>query len=95
MNSLAYPIGIFEPPAEITAAHRAEWLDDLWQLPARINALTTGLSEQQLTATYRPGSWTVQQLVHHLADSHMNAFLRTKFALTQTHPKILPYPEAV
>lgn len=93
-SDLRYPIGpepAFEP---IAAATRAQHVDVIAQLPQSIRAAVKGLSDAQLDTPYRPGGWTVRQVVHHLADSHMHAFMRLKWALTEDAPTIKPYDEA-
>ena len=94
LHDLQYPIGKFQPPHEIDPQQRADCLLSLEQLPARLRAAVADLSPAQLSATYRPGGWTITQLVHHIADSHMNAYLRFRLALTETAPTIKPYREA-
>jgi hypothetical protein len=89
-----YPIGKFERPAAATAELRSDWLDTLEALPARLRAAVAGLSEEQLDTPYRPGGWTVRQVVHHVADSHMNSFIRFRLALTEEEPTVKPYNEA-
>ena len=92
---LRYPVGRYAPPpGGITAAQRDEWTRELTALPARLRAAVAGLGEAQLATPYRPGGWTVRQLVHHVADSHMNAQARFKLALTESEPTIKPYDEA-
>ena len=91
---LRYPVGNFQPPNRFTAALRREYIDTIAALPAKLRAAIGGLSPQQLDTPYRPGGWTVRQVVHHLADSHMNAFCRIKLALTEDNPTIKPYDEA-
>jgi hypothetical protein len=91
-TDLRYPIGPFaaveDSPAVLSAA-----IDTIDALPASLRAAVLGLTEQQLDTAYRPGGWTVRQVVHHLADSHMNGMIRTKLALTETNPTIKPYDE--
>lgn len=89
-----YPIGRFTPSLENTAAHRAARIDDIAATPAAVRAAVRGLSDAQLQTPYRDGGWTVAQVVHHLADSHMNAYIRTKLAVTEDNPTIKPYDEA-
>ena len=91
-DDLRYPIGDFSPVPE-SAAINAAALADLEQLPAQLREATANLSNQQLDTPYRPGGWTVRQVVHHVADSHMNGFVRTKLALTEDNPTIKPYAE--
>ncbi len=95
MSDLRYPIGPLSTPVPFTASHRAAAIRTLAEAPARFRLACAGLSEAQLDTPYRPGGWTVRQLVHHVADSHINAYLRTKFALSDDNPTIRPYPEAV
>ena len=91
MENLQYPIGPFAYDAHPTAEKRSSWIRDFENLPAELRRAVSGLSAEQLDTAYRPGGWTVRQLVHHLADSHMNAFIRTKLAVTETRPVIKPY----
>ena len=91
-DDLRYPLGRFTtvPPS---AARRAADIADIAALPHEIRAAVAGLDDRQLDTPYRPGGWTVRQLVHHVADSHMNGFIRVKLALTEDHPTIKPYDE--
>ena len=91
MNDLSYPIGRFTPPAEYTPALRAAFIDDIAGLPVRLRAAVRNLTPDQLDTPYRDGGWTVAQVVHHVADSHINAFVRIKLALTEYEPTIKPY----
>lgn len=93
-SDLSYPIGRFERPGASTAADRAARMDTLAALPANLRGAVRGLSDAQLDTPYRPGGWTVRQLVHHVADSHMNGYTRVKLALTEANPVIKPYAEA-
>lgn len=95
MADLRYPIGTFTDVTTLAPADRAAALRTLTELPARLRLATSGLDERQLDTPYRPGGWTVRQLVHHVADSHVNAYIRLKFALSETNPTIKPYDEAV
>ena len=95
MSDLRYPVGPLSIPSPITAAHRAAAITTLAEAPARFRLATAGLSDAQLDTRYRPDGWTVRQVVHHVVDSHMNAYLRTKFALSEENPTIRPYPEAI
>ena len=92
---LQYPLGRFQPPAEVSEADRKDWIAAIEQLPEQLSAAVASLSEQQLDTPYRPGGWTVRQVVHHLADSHMNCYLRYRFALTEDKPRIAPYDQAI
>jgi uncharacterized damage-inducible protein DinB len=88
-----YPIGPFESePATDDAARRA-CLIQLAEAPSKLRAATAGLSEGQLDTPYRSGGWTVRQVVHHLADSHLNWYIRTRIALTEDEPTIRPYDQ--
>ena len=89
-----YPIGKYRPPAEISAEQRAEWIEQIAQAPARLRAAVQGLTDAQLDTPYRDGGWTVRQVAHHVADSHINALIRFKLGLTEEHPTIKPYDEA-
>ena len=91
IDDLRYPIGRFVPATDADARRRA--MADIADLPSRIRAAVAGLSDAQLDTPYRPGGWTVRQVVHHVADSHMNALLRLKKALTEESPTISPYDE--
>ncbi len=95
MADLRYPVGPFVAPAALSTATRAAAIKTLAELPARMRLSCAGLSEAQLDSPYRPGGWTVRQVVHHTADSHLNAYLRTKFALSDEAPTIRPYPEQI
>ncbi|MCC6476856.1 putative metal-dependent hydrolase [bacterium] len=86
IEKLKYPIGKYDGARPKNAAERALLIEQLRKLPGELRAAIAGLSEAQLDTPYREGGWTVRQLVHHIADSHMNALVRTKFALTEgTH----------
>ena len=93
-TDLRFPIGKFARPDQVTDAQRHAWIEDIAQLPNIIRAAVAGLQAAQLDTPYRPGGWTVRQVVHHLPDSHMNAYVRFKLALTETEPTIKPYEEA-
>jgi hypothetical protein len=88
-----FPIGHFEINGGITEAQRMEWMNDIEQLPSLLIAAVKGLTQEQLDTPYRDGGWTVRQVVHHIADSHMNSYLRFKLALTEDRPTIKPYYE--
>src|SRR3954464_4598380 len=90
---LRYPIGKFERPAAITPEARTGWIDTIAAAPARYRAAVQGLSESQLDTPYRQEGWTVRQVVHHVADSHMNSFIRFRLALTEDEPTVKPYDE--
>jgi hypothetical protein len=88
-----YPIGQFEPIEPATPAIRAAAIAGIAALPSELREAVGGLTEQQLDTPYRDGGWTVRQVVHHLADSHINGFVRVKLALTEANPTIKPYDE--
>jgi uncharacterized damage-inducible protein DinB len=94
MDDLRFPIGPFVAPATVTAEDRARLVAEIRDAPSRLHDAITGLSEQRLDTPYRPGGWTVRQVVHHLPDSHMNAYTRFRLALTEEQPTIKPYDEA-
>lgn len=93
LEQLRYPIGKFIKPDIITNDHIKKWTDILDQLPSNLAALVTPLSEAQLDTPYRPGGWTVRQVVHHVSDSHHSSYIRFKWALTEDTPVIKPYFE--
>ncbi len=93
MTDLRYPIGKFNYDGPLTEEKRQRLLGDIAQAPANLRSAVKGLSEAQLDTPYRPGGWTVRQVVHHVPDSHMNAFIRFKLALTEDEPTIKPYAE--
>jgi uncharacterized damage-inducible protein DinB len=89
-----YPIGRAEILPEITAQRRAELIAQVAAAPAQLREAVAGLDDRQLDTPYREGGWTVRQVVHHVPESHMNAFMRFKLALTEDVPTIKPYDEA-
>lgn len=91
---LRFPIGRYRPPSEISESLRDEWICELESLPQNLRNAVAGLSEPQLDTPYRPGGWTVRQVVHHLPDSHLNSYLRFRLALTEDMPAIKTYEEA-
>jgi hypothetical protein len=88
---LSYPVGRFDRAAPRSAASRRAAIEDIATLPAKMRNAVNGLGDARLDTPYRPGGWTVRQLVHHVADSHMNGLIRTKLALTEDNPTIKPY----
>ena len=94
MDDLRYPIGAFAYDGAMTDARRAECVVRIAAAPSALRAAVAGLSEAQLDTPYRPEGWTVRQLVHHLPDSHINAYTRIRLALTEDTPTIKPYQEA-
>lgn len=93
IEELQYPIGKFTPPEIITDTHLEEWTGILEAFPFRLKKLVTGLTDAQLDTSYRPGGWTVRQVVHHVYDSHTNSYVRFKWALTEDRPVIKVYYE--
>ena len=92
-DDLSYPLGRFRPHASPDRSHRSAAVRDIAELPQKIRAAVAGLDDRQLDTPYRSGGWTVRQVVHHVADSHMNAFIRMKLALSEDAPTIKPYDE--
>ena len=90
---LRYPIGRFEYNGETGPAARREYIGRVESVPARLRAAVEDLTEGQLETPYRPGGWTVRQLVHHVADSHMNSFIRFRLALTEPAPAVKGYDQ--
>ena len=86
------PAGEYVPEPNPDAAKRAQFIEELSALPMRLSAVVTDLSEQQLELKYN--KWTIRQIVHHLADSHVNAFVRQRLTLTEENPTIKPYDES-
>ncbi len=93
-DDLRYPIGNFSYPGPATPADRRDRISRIERAPAELRAAVRGLSETQLDTRYRPGGWTVRQVLHHVPDSHLNALTRFKLALTEDTPTIRPYDEA-
>lgn len=93
LDQLKYPIGIFEKPKKITKEILENWISDISTFPKRLSNEVNHLTDEQLDTRYRPGGWTIRQVVHHCADSHMNSLMRLKLALTEDQPTIKPYFE--
>ena len=93
-TDLRYPVGRFTFPETVAPAQARAWIDDIAHAPKALRAAVEGLDAKQLATPYRPGGWSVRQVVHHLADSHLNAYTRFKLALTEERPTIKPYDEA-
>ncbi len=92
-EELKYPIGKFEKPDEITKDILSKWISEISTFPARLISETSRLTDAHLNTKYRSGGWTIRQVVHHCADSHMNALIRLKLALTEDSPMVKPYDE--
>lgn len=93
MEDLQYPVGRCPRPDAYTAEERRAAIESVAAAPAKLRAAVSGLSDAQLDTPYRPGGWTVRQVVHHVPDSHANAFIRLKLALTEDTPTIKPYDQ--
>ncbi|HET7212188.1 MAG TPA: putative metal-dependent hydrolase [Terriglobia bacterium] len=93
MSNAQYPIGKFQPPAKLSNHDRQTLIKQIEEAPAALWSAVTGLSEEQIDTPYREGGWTVRQVVHHLADSHMNAFVRFKLAMTEDQPAVKTYEQ--
>jgi hypothetical protein len=94
LEQLKYPVGKLQrvsPPLD--RATRSACLDTIEQLPARVRSLVAGLTDAQLDTPYRPGGWTIRQVIHHVPDSHMNAYIRMKLAATEEMPTVKTYQE--
>lgn len=94
MTDLRYPIGPFAYAGTMTDVQRAECVARIAAAPGKLRAAAAGLDDAQLDTPYRPGGWTVRQVVHHVPDSHINAYTRFRLALTEDTPTIKPYEEA-
>jgi hypothetical protein len=94
MTDLRYPIGKFRYEGEVGGPQRRDWIEAIAAAPAALRAAVSGLTPAQMNTPYRPGGWHVRQVVHHVPDSHLNAYVRFKLALTEDEPTIKPYDEA-
>ncbi|MGG9972775.1 YfiT family bacillithiol transferase [Ferruginibacter sp. SUN002] len=92
MEDLSFPIGKYEPQP-FSDNQLREWINDIKFLPQELENAVQNLDEAQLNTPYRSGGWTVKQLIHHVADSHMNAYIRFKLGLTEDNPTIKPYEQ--
>lgn len=93
MADLRYPVGTLTYDPDTTPDKRRAWIREIADTPAALRAALAGLNEPQLDTPYRPGGWTVRQVAHHVPDSHMNAYIRFKLALTEDNPTIKLYDE--
>ncbi len=93
IDNLRYPIGKFKAPKEYSDELRESFINEIEETPYYLRQAAENLNEDQLNTPYREGGWTVEQVVHHLPDSHMNAYIRTKLALTEKEPVIKLYKE--
>lgn len=90
---LRYPIGEFKYEGPLTDDQRAAFIGKIEETPARMRVAVAGLNDEQLDTPYRPGGWTVRQVVHHVPESHLNSYVRFKLAITENEPTIKPYFE--
>ena len=88
-----YPVGKFVMESDVTPAKREAAIAEIDATPAKLRAAVSGLDDTQLDTPYREGGWTIRQVAHHVPDSHLNAYIRLKLALTETEPTIKPYEE--
>ena len=93
MDDLRYPVGRFQFPEAVHEEELSDFIDQIAQTPARLRAAIAGLSDAQMETPYRPGGWSVRQVVHHVPDSHINSYVRFRLALTEDDPVIKPYEE--
>lgn len=93
LHSLKYPIGGFQISERQNSMELENWIESISQFPSNLFDIVSSLSSKELNWIYRPGGWAIKQVVHHCADSHMNAFIRLKLALTEEAPTIKPYEE--
>ena len=93
LETLKYPVGKYVKPGKISPDELKKYISVLHDFPGKVKLETNGLEKNALTFKHRPEGWTIRQLVHHCADSHMNAFIRTKLALTEDNPTVTPYIE--
>lgn len=93
MEHLKYPIGQVQIPVSITNQHIFDWISDIESFPNKLENLVQNLTEEQLNTPYRDGGWTVRQTIHHCGDSHVNSYVRFKWALTEEQPTIKAYYE--
>lgn len=93
MEDLRYPIGKFQFSEETAAERRQQWINQIGETPSKLSEAVSGLEKAQIDTPYRPEGWTVRQVVHHLADSHLNSYVRIRLALTEDEPVVKPYRE--
>jgi hypothetical protein len=93
LDQLRYPVGKFSVPTSYSSVEIKQWIQILEELPSKLRKEISGLSDEQLDTPYRDGGWTIRQVVHHFADSHVNSYCRMKLTLTEDNPTIRPYFE--
>lgn len=91
---LRFPIGPFKCDEKITLSQVELWINEIQNLPSNLRSIVEKLDDSQLDVPYRQGGWTIRQVVHHIADSHMNAYIRFKLALTEDNPTVKTYEES-
>jgi len=94
-SDIRYPIGKFDPKPELTHDDRVQLIRQIADAPAQMRQAVKGLREENLDVPYREGGWTIRQQVHHVPDSHMNAYIRFKLVMTEDHPTVKPYHEGL
>jgi uncharacterized damage-inducible protein DinB len=94
-EDLRYPVGVYRKPEAIGAAEREGFVEEIAATPVGLRSAVRGLADSQMDTAYRDGGWTVRQVVHHLPDSHLNAYVRFKLALTEEQPLIRTYEESL
>ena len=95
LEKLRYPIGQFAMPDDVSAEQIQSWIGQIEALPRLFADAVKGLTDEQLNSSYRPGGWTIRQVAHHMADAHMNYYIRFKLALTEDVPAIKPFEEGL
>jgi uncharacterized damage-inducible protein DinB len=93
MSDLRYPVGKFTSKPTLTDAERSALIQQIAEAPAKLREAVKNLAQEQLDTPYRPGGWTVRQVVHHIPDSHLNSYIRFKLGVTEEQPTIKPYEE--
>lgn len=93
LTEIKYPIGPYTPPDIILQHHVDTWIEQMASLPARVSSLAARATDNQLDTPYRPDGWTIRQVIHHIPDSHVNSYIRFKWALTEDNPTIKAYDE--
>lgn len=95
LEKLKYPLGKFQAPKEYSPEYIADKIEEIESFPEKLKKETIHLTDEQLDTPYRPGGWTVRQVIHHCAESHMNCYIRLKWALTENNPVIKAYDEVL
>ena len=92
-EQVRYPVGMYEAPEKYLPELQTDWIAAIEALPSWLDVVVENLDAEQLDSSYRSGGWTINQVIHHIADSHMNGYIRLKLALTEDSPVIKPYDE--